>query len=397
MHDKKQAHIFPWLIVLYEIMIYLSMDAYAPAFPDIAKNFNASMLAVQWTATIWMLGGLLVQLVFGPLSDRFGRRPILLGGGVLYVLSSLVCALAPSMPVLLIARLAQGIAMPSMFIAGYAAVNEYFPTESAIKIMARMNSVTILAPAFGPILGGALLLVVSWRVIFLLLAVMSLLSIIALYFLLPETLNQENKSQRLHVGSICRQYLNVFTNINFMRYCLMAFLPVIGIIAWMLIGPFLVVEKFHHSALAFGFLQALIFSCFMLGTTIAGKFSHEKHHRMFINSSFVFLCIGSGFALLFAHIFPQALSGLVASIMLINLGVGMMIPLLSRLCLDTSDQPMGIKVTVFSTVRIGSGFLGAICLPLFYNGSLWSVSLNISVFVFLALILRIWQEIVAAK
>ncbi|HLB42056.1 MAG TPA: MFS transporter, partial [Gammaproteobacteria bacterium] len=139
MNRKTDDMTFPWWLVVYEIAVYLSMDAYMPALPKIAYAFGVDSHTAQLTAIVWMLGGLLVQLVFGPLSDRYGRRPILLFGGGLYVVSTIVCAFSSDIHTMLIARFFQGMAMPSMFIAGYAAINELFESEKAVKILARMN------------------------------------------------------------------------------------------------------------------------------------------------------------------------------------------------------------------------------------------------------------------
>lgn len=130
----KNYRYFPWLLVLYEVLIYLSMDAYMPAFPMIADDFHASANIVQLTATAWMFGALSVQLLFGPLSDRYGRRPILLLSGVIYIVSTTFCMMATNIHFLLVARFFQGSAMPAMYIAGYAAINEYFDSNQAIKI-----------------------------------------------------------------------------------------------------------------------------------------------------------------------------------------------------------------------------------------------------------------------
>ena len=134
--NQKTEMTFPLWLVAYEIAVYLSMDAYIPALPKIATDFGVSIYTAQMTSILWMTGGLIFQFIFGPLSDRYGRRPILLWGGVLYIAATVLCAISTQIETLLFARLIQGIAMPSMLIAGYAAINELFSSEKSVKILA---------------------------------------------------------------------------------------------------------------------------------------------------------------------------------------------------------------------------------------------------------------------
>ncbi|MEM9242761.1 MAG: multidrug effflux MFS transporter [Pseudomonadota bacterium] len=382
--------LFPWLLVLYEVVIYLSMDAYMPAFPMIARTFGISANITQLTATVWILGGLAVQLIFGPLSDRYGRRPILLFSGVLYVFSTILCAFATGIHIFLIARFFQGMAMPAMFIAGYAAINEYFDSKEAIRILALMQSVTILAPAVGPMLGGAMLLFVNWRWIFILLAIWSCLMVIALFFNMPETLPVQKRTNRIHLGEIIKQYKTVLFNLTFIMYALTMFLPIIGLVAWILVGPFLVVDHFHYSTLDYGMIQAFIFASYILGTKLVRKYASDHRNHLLINLGLSCSFIGVIAAVLIAYLLPNGLFYLIGSIMMILLGSGIAMPILNRLTLETSDAPMGVRVTIFSVIRMGSGFLGTICVPLFYNGTLLSTALIMFVFILIAVVLRIF-------
>ena len=385
---KSNENLFPWLLVFYEIAIYLSMDAYMPALPHIATVFHVDASIAQWTSIIWMVGALVPQLFLGPLSDRYGRRPIILYGGVIYMIASLLCAVAPTINLFLLARLLQGLAMPTMFIAGYAAVNEWFSTSKAISILARMNAVTILAPAFGPMLGGVFLLRYNWRWIFVILGGWALLSIAMLWRYMPETLAPAKRSPSLCLPTSLRHYKRVCTNIRFMMASCIAFLPTIGLIVWMLAGPFVVMNQFHYSTLDFGLLQGIIFAGFIVGTKLVSRFADANRHRLFIQSGLLLALAAAVLATVFGWWMPHGMMLLVAFMTLASLGAGMVIPILSRLTLDTSDEPMGIKVTVFSIMRVAvSGLLGSIAVAVFYNHTLLSLALLMLVFNAVAMVL----------
>ena len=163
MNKQNNFILFTWLLVLYEVACALSIDAYMPAMPSIAHQFHASHNTVQYTITAWLLGTIISQLIVGPLSEHYGRRAVLLYGGVIFILSSLCLAIAPTIHFLIILRFIQGGDVSSMLVTGYAAVHELFATKEAIHTLAKMQSITILAPAFGPLLGGMLLTITDWR------------------------------------------------------------------------------------------------------------------------------------------------------------------------------------------------------------------------------------------
>ncbi len=384
----KRSHmtLFPLLLVLYEVAIYLSMDAYVPALPKITTFFAISANLAQLTMVIWMIGGLAVQLIFGPLSDRYGRRPLLLWGGVLYILSSVLCAVAPTIHVLLIGRFLQGVAMPSMFIAGYAAINELFDSKQAIGMLARMNSVTILAPAFGPLLGGAFLLAFSWRWIFIILGLWALITVVLLYFKMPETVV---KPKPFQFNQIILHYRSVFANYKFILLSLLTVFPIIGVISWILAGPFIIIHKFHLSTLTFGIIQTFIFGSFILGTKVVSKFATADRNHFLINLGLGLAFLGAIITTLISWLFPNALFAVIAFIMLLTFGGGLSMPILSRLTLEASDAPMGIRVTVFSLMRIGSGVLGSVSVLLFYSGSLISLAAIMLFFTAIAVVIRI--------
>jgi Bcr/CflA subfamily drug resistance transporter len=382
--NKKSLKIFVWLLVAYEIVIYLSMDAYMPALPRIAHVFGVSVSAAQMTVIVWMIGALIPQLVIGPLTDRYGRRPIILVGGIVYIIASLLCAFAPSMDTLLAGRFLQGLAMPTMYIAGYASINEYFDKQAAIRILALMNGVTILAPAFGPILGGAFLLFFSWRIIFIILAVAAMITILLLVYYMPETLAKEKRSSSLHLGRIFGEYTRVCMNKVFMSASFITFLPTIGLIAWMLAGPFIIIKQFHLSTLDFGLLQGIIFAGFIVGTKIVSRYVKESLHKSFIASGMLLMLAGSISAAGIDWLYPSALMWMVLSLSVSTCGTGLMIPILSRLTFDTSKEPMGIKVTIFSVIRVGTGLAGSLCISYFYNGTLLSIAMIMLAFGLLA-------------
>ena len=144
--------LFPFALVIFELVVYFSIDMYLPALPDVQQWFSTSEQYIQLTLSAWLVGSGTFQLLLGPISDRFGRRRILLGGCIVFIATSIGCALTDSLSFFVGLRLIQGTVVCCVLVAGYACINELLSSTQAIKTLARMNSVTVLAPAIGPIL-----------------------------------------------------------------------------------------------------------------------------------------------------------------------------------------------------------------------------------------------------
>jgi len=165
----------------------LSTDMYLPAFPALMKAFNAEINQVQSTLSTFLVGFALAQLIYGPLSDRFGRKPVMLGGFLLFLFSSVAIVFADSIETLIWLRLFQAIGGSVGPVLGRAIVRDiHGPTEAA-RQLAYISTAMALAPAVAPILGGYLTIWYGWTSTFMFLAAYALIAIVLLGFKIPET------------------------------------------------------------------------------------------------------------------------------------------------------------------------------------------------------------------
>ncbi|MFJ9605042.1 multidrug effflux MFS transporter [Kitasatospora sp. NPDC101176] len=166
----------------------LTTDLYLPGLPDIAQELAADPAAVQLTLTFSMFGVASGQLLFGPLSDRFGRRPPLLAGLALFTLASVVCAIAPSLTVLIVARFVQGAAGSAGLVIGRAVARDRFQGVAMLRFLASIALISGLAPILAPIVGAQLMRFTSWRGTFGALTALGLLLTLVAFGALRETL-----------------------------------------------------------------------------------------------------------------------------------------------------------------------------------------------------------------
>lgn len=166
----------------------VAVDLYLPGLPRVATDLGASALSIQLTLTTFLVGLGAGQLLIGPLSDRLGRRRPLLAGLGLFTVSSALCAAAPTAEVLVAARLLEGIGASAGVVIANAVVTDYFRGRKAARLLSRLVLVSGMAPIIGPLLGAQLLGVTSWRGIFVVVAALGALSLVAAAFGLRESL-----------------------------------------------------------------------------------------------------------------------------------------------------------------------------------------------------------------
>ncbi|MCS5712066.1 Bcr/CflA family efflux MFS transporter [Candidatus Berkiella aquae] len=343
---SKKSFLFPAALVFYEIATYLSNDMYLPSLPQISRDMQLSQDLAEQTLLFWFLGSASMQLLMGPLSDRYGRKIILMLGGVLYVLASLTCALTPNISLFLLARFIQGSAVCSMVVAGYAAIHELYHTKQAIKIIAMMGSVSILAPAFGPLLGAIILTFFDWQAIFYLLAGWSFVAMLLIGVVMPETNQQKIK---IDFKEITRDFINIAKRRAFLCYALPFCLIFLSFICWIVESPFIIIETYHKTPLEYGYIQLAIFGAFIVGTQIVHYCAEKVPTIYLINSGMSFALISALLLVIASCLMPQALYLLVFLLMLFSLGAAIAFAPLNRSAIDACQEPMGRRMAIFST------------------------------------------------
>ena len=386
MTKKNYSFLFPLLLVLYELPTFLSNDAYLPALPTIMKNFGTTQHLVQLTLTTWFLGSTFMQLVLGPIADRYGRRPVLLLGGLLFITSTAGCAMASTIWSLLILRFLQGLTITSMIVAGYSTIHDLFDHNKAIQTLAWMYSISVLAPSLGPLFGASLLHFGGWRYIFWVLAAWAAIIVFALSLKMPETATKIPGS--VHPGKIIKGYVRMLFSFQYMSPTLSACLLFGSMIAWLSAGPFLVITEFHHSVFDFGVFQLLIFGFYIIGTRAVKCFlnNHDRSVLMTIGLSIALL--GSSLSLVFAFFMPRALFSLVFSMMLIAGSSGFCSPMLNRTAVEATKEPMGARIALYSCLMSTLGMMASALISGFYNGSLLSLALILFVLTLIAFLLN---------
>ncbi|WP_026421319.1 Bcr/CflA family efflux MFS transporter [Actinokineospora inagensis] len=221
----------------------LSIDMYLPAFPALATGLHTGPAQVQLTLTTFMIGLAVGQVVAGPLSDARGRRGPLLVGLALYVVSSLVCAIAPSVYALIVLRFAQGVAAAAGVVIARAAVRDLFTGQAMARFFSALMLVNGLGPLLAPLIGAQLLRWTSWVGIFVVLSAFGTLLLAATLLWLPETLPREFRGEA-HLGRTLRTYARIGTDRTFVAYAVSAGFVLASMFAY-IAGSSFVLQDIH--------------------------------------------------------------------------------------------------------------------------------------------------------
>ncbi len=229
----------------------LTIDTYLPALPQLSSDLGATDSQAQLTITGLLLGLGLGQLVIGPWSDSIGRRKPLLAGLVLHAVMSVACALAPSIELLTVTRVIQGVGGAAVAVVSMAIVRDLFAGVRAAQLLSRLILVIGLAPILAPTLGSALLTATSWRGIFVVLAVVATLLLVLAVVALPETLPVERRRPASLAGSL-RGYRTVLSDPLFVIMVLVAGLMFATLFAYISGAPFIFQGVYELSPQQFG-------------------------------------------------------------------------------------------------------------------------------------------------
>ncbi len=228
----------------------MTIDMYLPSLPALQMYFGVDAGAAQLTLSAYFLGLAIGQIGYGPIADRFGRRGPLLFGLCLYTLASLLCALAPDILSLSLLRFIQAIGGCAGMIVTRAMLRDRFEQQEMARILSAMVLVMGVAPILAPLVGGQILVWLGWQAIFLALAVFGVLSCVAAYSGLPETLTQRGRP--IVVREVIHNYARLLAHRRFMGYALSGGIASAGMFAYISGSAFVFIEVFHVPPQRFG-------------------------------------------------------------------------------------------------------------------------------------------------
>ncbi|MCC4265754.1 multidrug effflux MFS transporter [Oceanimonas baumannii] len=243
------------ILMLVVVLPPLAIDIFLSSMPVMATEFAVSSSQVQSTLVLFLFAMGAGQVLIGPLADRFGRRPIALGGLLLYITSSLLAAMAMEFHWLQLARVLQGLAACSTSIVVFSAVRDCFTSKESARYYSYLNGVICVVPALAPTLGGLLALQFGWRSTFVFMTLYAIITIVIVGYRLPET----RPANTVTAGGLYRwsRYKPVLMDPHFMFYAFTCMAGMAAILAYVSYAPVWLIETIGLSELTFSSLFGL--------------------------------------------------------------------------------------------------------------------------------------------
>jgi len=303
----------------------LSTDMYLPALPGIAVELAADTGQVQLTLSVFLVGFACAQLVFGPLSDRFGRKPVLLASLVLFLLSSVACALATDIYTLIVFRFFQALGGSAGPVLGRAMVRDIHGAKNSGKVLSHIGSAMALAPAIAPIAGGYMTVYWGWPSIFWFLALFGSAACLLLQFKIAETAAAEFRHPR-SLNKIVSDYSALLRDSRYLGYTLTCTFSFAGLFAFLSGSSFVIIEYFAIAEEKFGLLFALVVGGYLTGTLVGARLSHRFGHKKLVFIGAIITLLSGAAMFLFASGQPQNVVSVILPMMCFMVGVGLVMP-----------------------------------------------------------------------
>ncbi|HDS9457599.1 TPA: Bcr/CflA family multidrug efflux MFS transporter [Enterobacter asburiae] len=260
-----------FILGLLAMLMPLSIDMYLPALPVISAQFGVPAGSAQMTLSTYILGFALGQLFYGPMADSLGRKPVILGGTLIFAAAAVACALSQTIDHLIIMRFLHGLAAAAASVVINALMRDIYPKEEFSRMMSFVMLVTTIAPLVAPMAGGAVLVWFSWHVIFWILALAALLASAMIFFFIDETLPAERR-QKFHIRTTIGNFASLFRHKRVLSYMLASGFSFAGMFSFLSAGPFVYIELNHVSPQHFGYYFALNIVFLFIMTIINSRF-----------------------------------------------------------------------------------------------------------------------------
>ncbi len=352
----------------------LSMDMYLPSLPDIGRTLQVPTLQVQLTISSYLFGFAVGQIFYGPISDRLGRRPVLLAALVVYAFATVGCVVARSIDALIGLRFLQALGGAGAIVLARAVVRDLYSGVRAGRELSLMGAITGVAPIVAPVIGGILQTFFGWRATFVLLVAFGALVGLTTVRLLPETLREPAKAP-FSLRAMAAMYRSVAVHRGFLAYLAILTTAFVGLFAWISGAP-VVMQTTTYGLTPFGFgvTFAVGSAGYVLGTFVAARIVMRFGlDRMIGIGSAAMACGGLLMALVVALALPHVL-WFVSGMMLYLAGLGFALPATMAGALTPFHDRAGTASSVMGFAQQTGAAITAAAVGAYLGHSAWPVA-----------------------
>lgn len=334
----------------------LSMAVYTPAMPEIVHAFGTTEAAVKMTLSLYFAGFAVAQLICGPLSDGFGRRPITIIFMMIYLAASFLALFAPSVEVLMLARFLQGVGAAAGVAISRALVRDLFTHESSARIMNMIGIMLAVGPAIAPTLGGVVMEYFGWHAIFLVMVAMGLGIVAMTIFAMRETVTRD--LSRIRPRALIGNYYQLLTS----RYFMLSVITIAGstgaLYAWATMLPFIMMNRIGMTASQFGAAMLLQSGSYFLGSLAYRRLMRKFSGRYLVRAGLGLIAVASVLMFVLLRIHEPTLMSVMGPIGLYAVAIAFIMPSMTTAAMAPFPQFAGASSAMLGFVQMGGGLAG---------------------------------------
>jgi DHA1 family bicyclomycin/chloramphenicol resistance-like MFS transporter len=346
-----------WLLALITFTGTMAMHIFVPALPAVAADFDASPGTVQMTLSFYIVGLALGQLVYGPISDRFGRRPVLILGTVVYTLAGVVAMLAPTIGTLITARLFQALGGCAGLVLGRAIVRDNASGGDAARNLSLMNLMTMVGPGLSPLVGAGLVATTGWRSIFVALCALGVANLLVIWRRLAESGGGRGQD----TVTVLRNYVQLLRSRRFISYAVGGSCATTAFYAFVGAAPFIFVHQLGRPAHEVGVYLALNIVGVWLGSFTASRLVKKVPIGRLLVLGNLLSCAGAAIFLIAVLSGALSVPLTLLPILVLTYGAGIASPMALTEALSINPQVAGSASGLYGFAQMG---IGAVCTSL---------------------------------
>lgn len=362
--STRQVLFFAAALVLYQFLTYVANDMIMPGMLAVVESFHANESAVATSLTAYILGGASLQWLLGPLSDAYGRRPVMLVGVVIFIIFTLGIIISTSIHQFLWARFFEGLGLCFTNVVGYSALQEILPEMEAVRLVGLLSNISSLAPLIGPLAGAVFISYFHWRGIFVLIMAFSALALWGIWRNMPEPVGAVKTDGKIiprvpfTLKNVLGNYRDLLSNRGFMFGTLVVGLLSLPCIAWIAVSPLIIVSQAHLSIYTYALWQLPMFIALMLGNVYLRYLTrHYDLSRILFTGAGITL-LGMLLAAVLPFVFDARFHWLMPGLVIYGFGMGVTYSPLTRRLLFATEVSKGTAYAMISMISMITQAIG---------------------------------------
>ena len=354
-----------WLVLMGALTAIapVSIDMYLPTFHLIAQDFQVPSGDVERTLAVYLFGMAISQLLYGPLADRFGRKPPLLGGLIVYLLASIGCALSPNIHLLTVCRLFQAIGGAAGLVVPRAVIRDHYDTQQAARALSLLMLIMGVAPILAPVIGGQLVGLLGWRGIFGVMVVGSMVLFMTVSRIMTESLNPDNKTS-LHLTTILKTYTELLSTRRFVAFAVSGGMISAAMFSYIASSPRIFIQHYGVDPQYYGLLFGSNALCLIVGSQVSARLLKTRPPIAILPKALAGTALAGMAALLFSLTGLMTLPLLMACLRMFMFSMGFVGPNSAAMALADQGRHLGSASAMLGTLQMSCGAIAGAVISL---------------------------------